>query len=185
MTPSTQLERKTKTRLVVAVIAFGVVLIALLFIFTGNRSAGVDESRNRGQAEEAQVAAEELDIKNMSREEIEEGQINANRAAISGKPVSGKVTERPDYVSRVEWEVFQNVVRNQPGDDDAQLTALVNKILFYKKKEAWETAGTGTDQRARLGRELRDMLPYMKEGGHIHPDEAKRLESALYNDLGR
>ncbi|HPS79252.1 MAG TPA: amino acid permease, partial [Thermoanaerobaculaceae bacterium] len=56
-------------------------------------------------------------------------------AAIPGKTVSGTVKQRPDYVSEIEWQVLQNVTKNQP-DSDKKLTDLVNKMLFIKKKQA-------------------------------------------------
>ena len=47
----------------------------------------------------------------MSKKEIIDAQEVAAVAAIPGKTVSGTVTQRPDYVSEIEWQVLQNVTR--------------------------------------------------------------------------
>lgn len=168
----------------IAIIIGVVIAITIIAVLVRNkdRSGGIPEP---GSQVIEDAAPEQSSIKEMSQTDIEEAQRLAAAAAVTGKPVSGTVQERPDFVSEIEWEVFRNVVNNQPKRDDTQLTTLVNKLLFYKKKEAWEASGAATAQRRELARDLLEMLPSMKKGDHITPKEADQLERELYNDLGR
>jgi hypothetical protein len=106
----------------------------------------------------------------------------ATMAVVTGKAVAGPVTERPDYVSETEWQVFQNVTRDQP-DPDKRLTDLINKILFIKKKTAWLVAEKKTAQRRQLARQLMEMIPGQLETEAIDPVSAKELEDQLDDDL--
>lgn len=117
---------------------------------------------------------------NMSEKEVIDGQKVAAVAAIPGKTVSGTVTERPDYVSEMEWQVLQNVARQNP---DVKLTDLVNKMLFIKKKQAWLDAGENTDQRRQLARQLLDMIPQQLTIEAIDAKTAKEMEAELKDDL--
>lgn len=171
----------SKGRIIIAALMCGAVMIAALLFFF-NKSAGVSET---GRLVTEDGPAAEPAVKKLSDRDIEEIQMAAARAAVTGKPVSGKVTERPDYVSEIEWDVFQNVIKNQPDADDGQLTVLVNKLLFFKKKEAWESSGTDGAQRRELAGDLLEMLPFMAEGGYLDAGEAKRLESSCRSELRR
>lgn len=174
-------KRASKGKIIIAALICGAIMIAALLIYI-NKSAVVSENESRVM--EDSPAAEPAG-KKLSDSDIEEIQMAAARAAITGKPVSGKVTERPDYVSEIEWDVFQNVIKNQPDADDGQLTVLVNKLLFFKKKEAWESSGTDAERRRELAGDLLEMLPFMTEGGYLEAGEAKRLESSCRSELRR
>jgi len=106
----------------------------------------------------------------------------ATMAIIAGKAVAGPVTERPDYVSETEWQVFQNVTRDQP-ERDKRLTDLINKILFIKKRTAWLAAEKKSAQRRQLARQLMEMIPGQLETEAIDPVSAKELEDQLDDDL--
>jgi hypothetical protein len=119
----------------------------------------------------------------MKEKEITGAQEIAAMAAVSGKKVSSTVTQRPDYVSEIEWQVLQKVAGNQPDGNGEQLTGLVNKLLFNKKKEAWLAAGVNTTERRQLARQLRDMLPEQLESEAIDAETAKELEALFNADL--
>ena len=162
----------SKTKIIIAVLIAGVVMTAgLLYWYSGN-----DED-----ADESAPATQSI-ASNMSEKEIIDAQELAAVAAIPGKMVSGTVTERPDYVSEIEWQVLQNVTRKQPNSEK-KLTDLVNKMLFIKKKQAWLAAGENTDQRRQLARQLRDMIPEQLAIEAIDSETAKEMETKLNADL--
>ncbi len=179
MAPANIFKSRSRITIIIGALIFAAIIIAALFYFD-DRSAGISESKDQAATDSP---AAESNASAMSQEDIEEAQRSAAKAAITGKPVSGTVTERPDYVSEIEWDVFQNVIRNQPESNDMQLTTLVNKLLFFKKKEAWESPVTTAAQRRELAGDLLAMLPFMTEGGHIAPDEAGRLETECQREL--
>jgi len=165
--------------LIYAIIAVLMIATVFLILFTGIHFNPESAGRVNGDG----TAEESTDLRNMSDRDIEEAQKAAARAAITGKPVAGRVTQRPAYVSELEWEVFRNVVGNRPEGGDMQLTALANKLLFFKKKEAWESPATLPEERRELARQMLAMLPFMTGGKHINPDEARRLEGRLNAEL--
>ncbi len=180
MAPANLFKSRSRITIIIGALIFAAIIIAALF-YIDDRSAGITESKVQAGTDDSPAA--ESNASAMSQEDIEEAQRSAAKAAITGKPVSGTVTERPDYVSEIEWDVFQNVIRNQPESNDMQLTTLVNKLLFFKKKEAWESPGTTAAQRRELAGDLLAMLPFMTEGGHIAADEASRLETECQREL--
>ncbi|HOT44883.1 MAG TPA: hypothetical protein PLM53_09815 [Spirochaetota bacterium] len=165
--------------LIYAITAVIILAAAFLFLLTGISFNSERAGRVNGEG----PSAESPDLRKMTDRDIEEAQKAAARAAITGKPVAGRVTQRPEYVSEIEWQVLRNAVMNRPEDADAQLAALVNKLLFFKKKEAWESPATLPEQRRKLARQMLSMLPFMTGGDHINPGEARRLESSLNAEL--
>jgi hypothetical protein len=162
----------SKTKIIIAVLIAGVVIIAgLLYWYSGN-----DENTEEPASETQSLGS------NMSKKEVIDAQELAALAAIPGKTVSGTVTQRPDYVSEIEWQVLQNVTKKQP-DNEKKLTNLVNKLLFTKKKQAWLAAGENTEQRRLLARQLLDMIPEQLEIEAIDPETAKEMETKLTADL--
>lgn len=122
-------------------------------------------------------------IEGMTEKEVVDVQKAAALAAIPGKPVSGPVTKRPDFVSEIEWQVFQNVIKNQPDGGEELLTDLVNKLLFFKKREAWLSAEEGTVQRKDLARELLGMIPEQLKLNSISPSIATEMKTEIALDL--
>ncbi|MBU1171998.1 MAG: hypothetical protein KKD44_20780 [Proteobacteria bacterium] len=114
-------------------------------------------------------------------------QTTAAQAALSGKPVSGVVTQRPDFVSQLEWQVLQGVAKTGP-ESDTQLTHLVNKLLFTKKQEAWQSliASKGDPERRHLlAKQLIDMIPDQVNDKAMGPDQADKMKRELMDDLNR
>ena len=159
-----------RKKIVVIVLIAGVAILAgLLYWLTGN-----DENT------EEPVFVMQPEASNKSEKEFKDAQEVAAVAAIPGKTVSGSVTERPAYVSEMEWQVLQNVAKQNP---DVQLIDLVNKLLFIKKKTAWLEAKENSDQRRQLAKQLLEMIPGQLAIEAIDPATAKELETMLNADL--
>lgn len=109
-------------------------------------------------------------------------QAQAARAAIKAKPIDGNVSQRPEFVSEVEWEVLKDAAGNNP-EVEKQLTHLVNKLLFYKKREAWIAPTTDANRRRVLAGELLAMLPAQVDKNAVDPAFAEKLERDLRNYL--
>lgn len=158
--------------IIVALIAGVVLIIAVLYGYNRN-----DEDADPSASPMKSIAV------NMHEKGLMDAQQTAATAAISGKTVSRAVTQRPDYVSEIEWQVLQNVVKQNPDGSEKQLTNLVNKLLFSKKKEAWLSSGENTAQRRQLARQLLDMIPEQLENEAIDSATAKEMEVKLAADL--
>ena len=163
---------ESKTKIIIAMLIAGVLIIAGLSYWLNENDENIEEP----------VSAMQPDTFNMSEKEFTEAQEVSAVAAVPGKTVSGTVTKRPDYVSEMEWQVLQNVARQNP---DVHLTDLVNKLLFIKKKTAWLEAEENSDQRRQLARQLLEMIPGQLEIEAIDPATAKELETMLNADLMR
>ena len=163
----------SKTKIIISTLVVGVVLmVGLLYWYNRN-----------GENPVQPVLPVKSAADNMQEKEITSAQEIAAMAAVAGKKVSGKVTQRPDYVSEIEWQVLQKVAGNQPDGNGEQLTGLVNKLLFNKKKEAWLAAGEKTAERRQLARQLLDMLPEQLESEAIDAETVKELEAQFNADL--
>jgi hypothetical protein len=162
----------SKTKIIIAVLIVGFLIIAGLRYWYNGNDENTDEP----------ASATQSPAFNMSKKEVIDAQELAAVAAISGKTVSGTITQRPDYVSEIEWQVLQNVTKKQP-DNEKKLTNLVNKLLFAKKKQAWLAAGENTDQRRQLARQLLDMIPEQLTIEAIDSETAKEMETKLRADL--
>jgi hypothetical protein len=109
-------------------------------------------------------------------------QAEAAQAAIEAKPVNGRVSRRPEFVSEVEWEVLQDVA-GRHSEMDQQLTHLVNKLLFYKKREAWLTPAMEPGRRRVLAGDLLAMIPEQVDEKAVDPALADQLAHDLRNYL--
>jgi hypothetical protein len=117
--------------------------------------------------------------KTMSDTDFVKGQEASARAAIAGKPITGTVLQRPDFVSEFEWQVLQNFVEKQHNSGGKQLTYLVNKLLFAKKREAWTASSNDSARRKVLAQQLLEMIPAQVEGSALDPATAKDMEREL------
>jgi hypothetical protein len=160
----------SKTKVIIAVLIAGIVIIAGLLYWQSGNDENTDEP-----ASATQSVAFNLPVK-----DINGAQEVAAMAAISGKTVSGAVTQRPNYISEAEWQVLQNLTRQNPN---INLTNLVNKMLFIKKKTAGLAAGENTAQRRQLARQLLDMIPDQLAIEAIDSETAKEMEAKLAADL--
>lgn len=94
------------------------------------------------------------------------------------KPLTGPVTERPDFLSIMEWEMLKSVAQ-QHADASAQLTRMVNFVRFTKQLELWESLPVQDPRRATLANELLDDLPNRVRHGDMDIKEARSKVAML------
>ncbi len=99
------------------------------------------------------------------------------------KPIVGPITERPSFVSVMEWQMLKGVAQ-QAGDPDRELTRLVNFLRFNKQLELWEGMSQSPDKahRKELAEQLMAELPTRITNGEMDLTEAKRIMTGLLND---
>jgi hypothetical protein len=119
---------------------------------------------------------------------IEQKQIKAAEAALKERPLVGSVTERPEFVSEIEWQVLNEASerRKNSGLKNDGLTPLINKLLFAKKWDAWRTFKISTGNptlRRDLAAQLLDMIPGQVRDLSLDSEQAKKMSSELTEDL--
>jgi hypothetical protein len=99
------------------------------------------------------------------------------------KPIKGLVSERPSFISEMEWSVFKSVAMQQ-RDPDKALTALVNKVRFFKQLEVLQDMPATADKAKRqvLAKELLDDLPERLKNGDYDQAGASQLLNQLAAD---
>jgi hypothetical protein len=143
-----------------------------------------DDRHGQGSQSEPLAGAPSAKAANSDLERIKALQADAARAAIEAEPVDGTVTGRPPFVSELEWEVLLEAAGRNP-EMDKQLTHLVNKLLFFKKRKAWMTSATNAVRRRALARELLAQIPAQVGAKAIDPAFADELEHDLQHYLDR
>lgn len=123
--------------------------------------------------------------KTLNETQFIKGQEDAAGAAIAGNPVTGTITQRPDFVSDLEWKILKNAASRRSIDNDKELTRLINKLLFAKKREAWLASSVDTARRQALAGQLLNMLPAQVQTGSLDPAEAKKMEGELNEGPGK
>lgn len=102
-----------------------------------------------------------------------------------GEPeLSGPVTERPDFVSPMEWRVLKSVAAGK-ADSDRELTRLVNRIRFAKLREHWDTlkGSDQADRRHAIARQLLEDIPQRVDQQEMDKSQAQQLQQQLLADL--
>jgi hypothetical protein len=99
------------------------------------------------------------------------------------KPIKGPVTERPAFMSEMEWSVFKTVSMQQ-ADPDKALTALVNKVRFIKQLEMLQDLPATADKTKRklLADELLEDLPQRLANEDYDLPGAQKLQTELLQD---
>lgn len=107
----------------------------------------------------------------------------AARSVPAAKPLNGPITRRPKFVAEFEWNVIQQVAGQNP-DAKKKQTELVNKLLFFKKWEAWRNL-LGDDRRTTarhgLAKEILAMIPAQME--ILGPEQVWEMKDKLLEDL--
>ena len=91
------------------------------------------------------------------------------------KPLKGPITERPAFVSPMEWAMLQGVVQ-QHVQPDKELTRMVNFLRFMKQMEAYEALPRTPDaasKRRAMADLLVEDLPARVEGGDLDFKDAQ------------
>jgi hypothetical protein len=99
------------------------------------------------------------------------------------KPITGVVTERPSFVSPVEWLMMQGVAK-QHATPDKELTRMVNLLKFNKQLELWQDMPKSADaaERQALANQLLDELPERVIHGDVDMPAAQKLQASLLTD---
>ena len=109
--------------------------------------------------------------------------INADKAILQTADSSNHdklITEKPDYVSDIEWQVLQGVAQ-QHAEPDKELTRLVKKLHFTKELELWHTmeASAGNTRRLALANTLLNDIPERVASKDMDVFEARKLQETL------
>lgn len=176
MTQSTTKSWKIK---ITALLLAGVVVISTL-VFWNSRKAEVPLPP--GQAA-GSASSNGTYVQGSTSEKQSIDDQNAVAAAVlTAKSISGTATGRPDFVTVMEWQMLQSVAQRQPNSRE-KLTNLVNRLLFIKKRTAWESSEENTTQRSELARQLLEMLPEQVTIETLDAASAKEMEANLRADL--
>jgi hypothetical protein len=99
------------------------------------------------------------------------------------KPVKGVVSEKPSFMSEMEWGILKAVAQQQP-DPDKTLTTLVNKVRFTKQLEVWQDlpSTAGPAKRKLLADELLEDLPQRVLHEDMDMQGAQKLQTELLQD---
>lgn len=99
------------------------------------------------------------------------------------KPITGPITERPEFVSEMEWSMLKGVAQQNPTPD-VELTRLVNKLRFMKQLELWQSMEHSNDMAKRrvLAEQLLDDLPQRVANADLDKPEAQKLQASLLKD---
>lgn len=115
-------------------------------------------------------------------------QVEANQAAayqLQVGQLSGPINERPEFVSRIEWQVL-NQIAQQSADSERELTRLVNHLRFSKQLEIWKNK-SDSPQRDALAQQLLRDIPVRVYSLDLSPQRAQQLQVdllvSLYDDL--
>jgi hypothetical protein len=109
---------------------------------------------------------------------------NALLQEVGGQPLSGPVTQRPDFVSPLEWQVLQGVAR-QHAHPERELTRLVNSLRFNKELELWRSGSIAAGSAAALAleKQLLEEIPARVAQQEMGLAEAQQLQQSLLKDL--
>lgn len=100
------------------------------------------------------------------------------------KPLEGPVTERPAFVSFMEWTMLQAVAKQHPTPE-RELTRMVNFLRFTKQLEAWEAlprSDSTLSQRELLANQLLQDLPHRVFHGDLSLKDAQDTQAQLLKD---
>jgi|GEM_PF-681412 len=178
------------------VVVVGVLVASAVFLLNrtlsrdeGARDEGVQVPLSTtGQGEAVEInSLEDLDrLDHATVVRLQERSHQAAASAVGLPPVTGTVTERPDYVSPVEWQVLK-AVASQEADSDQALARLVYKLRFSKQWELWQSSQAGV-QRDALARQLLEDIPQQVASRDLARGDAQQLQqqilTQLYPDAG-
>ena len=96
---------------------------------------------------------------------------------VPAPPIQGVVTERPSYVSLIEWMALKSAAQ-QHADPDAELTRLVNFLRFMRLRDVLDQLpADAMGQRQTLANALLAELPSHVRQGNIGRPEALTLQT--------
>lgn len=134
-----------------------------------------------------QTPAELMDPEQMDPADIARQQEEAMQAALATDNKSapaGPITQRPGYVSPLEWQILKSVAREHP-DSEAELTRLVQYLRFSKQLESWQspTQGMTEQQHEQLGWQLLTAIPHHVQQQNLSAHHAHEVQTLLLEHL--
>lgn len=129
------------------------------------------------------------DLKALDEDTVTAMQLHA--AEMAGENINqaeyvGVISERPDFISPVEWYVVNGVADRSP-DPEKELTRLVNNFRFIKQMELWEamSGSTGNEKlkRDEIAEHLLNGLPARISARDMDKSQAQRIQFTLLSDL--
>lgn len=161
----------------IALAALVLVLVALVIVKLRDAAGDGDAARNMPVIDTPQA------LEALTPAQVEEMQQQAALAAAEATglaPLHAPVTERPAYVSEVEWYILREVAAQGP-DPEATLARLVNKLRFSKQVELWQQA-TGAQRRA-LAQQLLADIPSQVGQADLDRATAQQMQARLLDEL--
>lgn len=154
-----------------------VVIIAGMTIWGQDRETREEQSAWMMVDHEPVGGIGELDPDQLAAE-----QLAANQAAwaeLGEKPYQGPVTERPAFVSSLEWRVLKNVAQQHPNTEQ-ELTRLVNHLRFAKQWDLWhEIDPQDQTRRSALGEQLLLEIPDRVKNQELDVVHAQQMQESL------
>lgn len=138
-----------------------------------------------GQAASTQAAAEPprgLQLTDVMAGQSDAAKALANQPAV--KPIDGPVTERPAFVSPMEWMVLKGTISQHPHPE-RELTRLVNFLRFTKQMELLETlprTAEAQPRRQALANELLADLPQRLLNDEMPMKDLRETQAMLLPD---
>ena len=126
------------------------------------------------------------DMEGLDTKELAADQLAANQAAareLGVPPITAPLTERPVFVSLIEWNVLKQAASQHP-DPDQELVRLVNHLRFAKQWELWKEADAARgEQREALAQQLLDEIPQRVANRELDAAYAQQMQMSLLTDL--
>jgi hypothetical protein len=100
-------------------------------------------------------------------------------------PYSSPITQRPDFVSPLEWKIFEGVAQTH-ADSAQELTLLVNRLRFTRLESLWRSlrnADSKLELRHTLAQQLLDEIPGRVRERQFDRAQAQSLQLELLGDL--
>ncbi|MDF1781248.1 MAG: hypothetical protein P1U67_08140 [Alcanivoracaceae bacterium] len=168
-------------------------LFSTFFWWAGEQSASrfssFDTSGDRVSERHAESELTLEDLKTLDEDTVTAMQLHA--AEMAGKNIDqpeyvGVVSERPDFISPVEWYVVNGVADRSPNPEK-ELTRLVNNFRFIKQMELWEalsgSTGSEKSKRNEIAEHLLNSLPARLSAQDMDKSQAQRIQLTLLSDL--
>ena len=110
-------------------------------------------------------------------QQAEQAVVGGAGGMVPAPPIQGVVTERPSYVSLIEWMALKSAAQ-QHADPDAELTRLVNFLRFMRLRDVLDALPQdAAAQRQLLANALLSELPTHVQQGNIGRTEALGLQA--------
>lgn len=110
-------------------------------------------------------------------QQAEQAVVGGAGGMVPAPPIQGVLTERPSYVSLIEWMALKSAAQ-QHADPDAELTRLVNFLRFMRLRDVLDALPQdAAAQRQLLADALLSELPTHVQQGNIGRTEALGLQA--------